>query len=78
MATSVAELVAYLRADTKQFTAGMEKAKAEVTGLQKTSRNFSKVASTAFLAVGVAAVAGIAKAVTATVEWAGEVRSSSA
>jgi hypothetical protein len=74
VATSVAELVAYLRADTTQFTAGMEKAAAETRGLTNSTSKAARGMTTAFAVVGVAAVAGIAKAVEATVEWAGEVR----
>lgn len=72
MAT-VAELVAVLRADARQFSATMEKSTAQVEAMKATSSSFSKVASAGFMVVGAAAAVGIAKAVDATVAWSREV-----
>jgi hypothetical protein len=72
--TTVAELVAVLRADARQFTATMEGAQAEVAALGAESKAASGMVSKAMLGIGAASVAGIALAVKAFQSWASEVR----
>lgn len=73
MAETVADLVAILRADTAQFQGAMAKAEAQMATTKTGASNFGKVASTALVVAGVAAVAFVAKSVDAFVKWGAEV-----
>jgi TP901 family phage tail tape measure protein len=74
MAATVADLVAVLRADISQFQAQMGKAEAQMKGASASTAAYSKLATTAFLAIGAAAAIGIVKAISATEKYAMSVK----
>lgn len=61
--------------DTTALTAGLEKAKGEVAASTSTMSNSAKAVGTGFVIAGAAAAVAMGKAVSATTEWASEVRS---
>lgn len=69
MSVSIAELVAVLRADARQFTTAMSAAEAQTARLGGSTSKFGQISKAAFTVAGVAAVAFAAKSVQSFVEF---------